>query len=249
MDPWLPEAYHVLSHVIEEERDAAEGVKLLTSTRENWSKSIIGVHIAWHLALCYLDLGNTDGVFHELDSVLLEATFVEDLIDAVSLLWRMTLLGIEPGEKRWEHVTMKCTEYIGNHSFLMFDAHIMMCLSRGKVTESTSRLALAGQMVRSIENYAKSGAAENCKTAEILGLPVCNALLAFGKEQYDEVLSILLPLRYDLVRLGGSTSQRQAYSLTIIEAAIRANNVPLALSLVAELKVSTLTSFSGLAVK
>ena len=56
-----------------------------------------------------------------------------------------------------------------------------------------------------------------------------------------QVLSIFLPLRYDLVRFGGSWAQRQVFSVTIIEAAIRANHVTLALGLVAELKV-TITS-------
>jgi len=67
-------------------------------------------------------------------------------------------------------------------------------------------------------------------------VPVCNALLAFGKEQYDEVVSLLLPLRYDLVYLGGSWAQRQVLSVTLIHAAINSKQLSLALALVAELK-------------
>ncbi len=62
-----------------------------------------------------------------------------------------------------------------------------------------------------------------------------------------QVLSIILPLRYDLVRFGGSWAQRQVFTVTVIEAAVRAKQVPLALALVAELKVmyslGTLTAF------
>jgi len=53
------------------------------------------------------------------------------------------------------------------------------------------------------------------------------------------VLHLLLPLRYDLIQLGGSWSQRQVLTFTTIQAAIRSNNLPLSLSLVAELKVLT----------
>ena len=51
------------------------------------------------------------------------------------------------------------------------------------------------------------------------------------------MISLLLPLRYDLVRLGGSWAQRQVFHSTLLHAAIKCNKLPLALALVAELKV------------
>ena len=54
-----------------------------------------------------------------------------------------------------------------------------------------------------------------------------------------QVVSILLPLRYDLGYLGGSWAQWQVFSITLIQAAINSKQLPLALALVAELKVST----------
>ena len=91
-----------------------------------------------------------------------------------------------------------------------------------------------------------------------MGVPVCNALLAFGKEKYDEVhvwydiltyvtselvciilqvLQIMVPLRYDFLNFGGSWAQRQVFNTTLIQAAINANKLQLALELVSELKV------------
>ena len=52
-----------------------------------------------------------------------------------------------------------------------------------------------------------------------------------------QVLSLLLPLRYDFVRFGGSWAHRQILSVTIIQAAIKSGQLSLALGLVAELKV------------
>ena len=48
----------------------------------------------------------------------------------------------------------------------------------------------------------------------------------------------MLPLRYDLIHLGGSWAQRQVFNITMIQAAIRANKPSLALSILAELKVN-----------
>ena len=49
----------------------------------------------------------------------------------------------------------------------------------------------------------------------------------------------MLPLRYDFLRFGGSWAQRQVFSVTMIQAAIKADKISLALALVSELKVSS----------
>ena len=51
-----------------------------------------------------------------------------------------------------------------------------------------------------------------------------------------QVVSLMLPLKNDIVKLGGSWAQRQVFSFTLIHAAIRSNQLPLALALIAELK-------------
>ena len=48
----------------------------------------------------------------------------------------------------------------------------------------------------------------------------------------------MLPLRYDILSFGGSWAQRQVFSITMIQAAVKSNKISLALALVAELKVS-----------
>ena len=68
---------------------------------------------------------------------------------------------------------------------------------------------------------------------------VCSALGMFsiGCASYTQVISLLLPLKYDFIRMGGSLTQRQVFNHTLIHAAIRANQLPMALALVAELQV------------
>ncbi len=215
-------------------------MELLELTKGFWEDSLIGVHIRWHLALHHLDTGNTEATVRELDTFLQQSTLsIQDVVDAVSLLWRLQLLGIDPGEQKWEMITNSFTPDPGSHNSTFVDAHIMMYLAHGKVTQSTARLALANEMLKSMQKHSESSPSPGCKLKfpESLGVPVCTALLAFGKEQYDEVLSILLPLRCSLIHIGGSWSQCQVFHLTMIEAALRDGNTPVALKLVTELQV------------
>jgi len=59
INPQAPWATHALGHVIEEDRDASEGVGILTSTRDHWKDSGLGNHIAWHLCLYYFGMFNS----------------------------------------------------------------------------------------------------------------------------------------------------------------------------------------------
>ena len=55
----------------------------------------------------------------------------------------------------------------------------------------------------------------------------------------------MLPLRYDFWQFGGSWAQRQVFNVTLIHAAIKANQNSLALALVAELKVKASTALAS----
>ena len=69
-------------------------------------------------------------------------------------------------------------------------------------------------------------------TAQV-GLPVCRALVHFGRGEYGDVLSELLPIRTQVHTFGGSHAQRDAVERTLLEAAIRAG-LDLAAALVSE---------------
>ena len=68
-------------------------------------------------------------------------------------------------------------------------------------------------------------------------LCVCVCVFVCVHMLYTQVVSLLVPLRYDLHRLGGSWAQRQVFNLTMIQAAVNARDIPMAMALVAELMV------------
>ena len=59
-----------------------------------------------------------ESVLREFDTVIFEKATPENvlaLVDGTSLLWRLELMGIDTGEKRWERLTESCSKLIGSH--------------------------------------------------------------------------------------------------------------------------------------
>jgi hypothetical protein len=67
-----------------------------------------------------------------------------------------------------------------------------------------------------------------------VGIPVCRALLAFSRENYDTAVDLLLGIRYKSDAFGGSYAQRDVIALTLIEATLRSGRFKLAHALLAE---------------
>ena len=67
-----------------------------------------------------------------------------------------------------------------------------------------------------------------------IGVPACEGLAAFGRDEWALAIEWLLPLRAKANRFGGSHAQRDLFSWTLTEAAIRLGDRRLADALVAE---------------
>ncbi len=63
-------------------------------------------------------MGDTDSVLSVYDSILSKRVSPDNLfglLDATSLLWRLNVMGIDPGQERWSKVTDAVTEHAHNH--------------------------------------------------------------------------------------------------------------------------------------
>lgn len=67
-----------------------------------------------------------------------------------------------------------------------------------------------------------------------IGVPACEGFAAFGRGDYAQTIELLLPLRAKANRFGGSHAQRDVFSWTLTEAAIRLGDRALANMFVAE---------------
>ena len=86
---------------------------------------------------------------------------------------------------------------------------------------------------RAWRDDAPTGVTNVRMTADI-GVPVCQAVVDFGRGEYDSVTDTLLPIRDRIAEFGGSHAQRDAVQRTLRVAAHRAGRSDLARALASE---------------
>jgi tetratricopeptide (TPR) repeat protein len=226
-DPW---AVHAVAHVMEMQGRLPEGIAWLESRAPDWSPDNgFAFHNWWHLALYYLDLGEHAKVLELYDTRIRPARsqVVLEMIDATAMLWRLHLRGVDVGN-RWGELADAWEPLAADGHYAFNDAHAMMAfVAAGR--EAAARTLLAG-----LRATADQGTGTNAAMTREVGLPVCVALAAFGRGEWDVVIEMLRPVRLVAHRFGGSHAQRDILSLTLAEAALRGGHAKLARALAAE---------------
>lgn len=230
-DVW---ALHAVVHVHEMQARVEEALRFLDERRPDWTDgNFFVVHNAWHEALFRLELGDVDGALGIYDGVLHHdgsAGVALEMLDASALLWRLHLDGIDVGV-RWSVLAAAWMDKTEDESWYVFnDVHATMAFV------GAGRLDHARALVARLGAYAQSP--DRCPTnvsmTSEVGLPVCEALLAFGEQRYADAVDLLLPIQRTLHRFGGSNAQRDAIARTLLEAAVRSGRRSLAEALVSE---------------
>lgn len=230
-DVW---AHHAVTHVYEMQGRVGDGIRLMDTRRHQWAEgNFLAVHNSWHEALFHLESGNRARSLQIYDEVIgslgADAT-AYDLVDASALLWRYRLEGDDVGD-RWEAVADQWAPKVAEPCYAFNDAHAVMAFV------GADRLDDVRDLVARREHYvhtAGSSAEANVEMTAEVGLPVCRAMLAFAEERYDDTVALLFPIRRTVHRFGGSHAQRDAIARTLLEAAIRSAQRPLATALVSE---------------
>jgi len=225
-DGW---AQHAVAHVMEMQCRQREGVAWMRANPDAWSKeSFLQVHNWWHLALFHYELGEIDEVLSLFDGPIFgsRSRVSLNMVDASAILWRLHLSGIDVGN-RWEAVADNWEAAEGAGTYAFNDAHAMMAFI------GANRPAAARRLIDA-QRAAIEGEGDNSAFPREVGHPVTLAILAFGEGNYAETVRLLRPIRHIANRFGGSHAQRDFIDLTLIEAAMRAGNGPLARALSAE---------------
>ena len=223
-DPW---AVHALAHVHEMRGEAVLNLRGLEARVKDWApENLFAIHNWWHLALCYLELGETAAVLNLYDRQI-RATKSEvnlDLVDASALLWRLELCSIDVGDRFTE--LSEAWRRVEEEEFYAFnDVHALMAYV-GARSESDVERVLA-----SITRTAR-GSSDNAVLAREVALPACRGLSAFGRGEYAAAVDALFPIRPHAHRFGGSNAQRDLFDWTLIEAATRSGQRSLAGALI-----------------
>ncbi len=225
-DPW---AVHAVAHVYEMQARLAEGIRFLVARTDDWAPdNAFAFHNWWHLGLYYVDIGDTGRALELYDTRIRpkQTGVALEMVDASAMLWRLTLIGADVGS-RWKPLAESWAPMITDGFYAFNDCHALMAFV------GADRMAEAERIAASLEKAAR-GAGTNARMAGDVGLPLAKGLIAFGRGDYAGAIAAIMPIRHIAIRFGGSHAQRDLLGMTLIEAALRGDQKPLARALAAE---------------
>lgn len=223
-------AHHAVIHVLEMQGHQAEGIAFMQSRQASWAQAdnAFQFHNWWHLALFNLDQGQTARALEIYDhGVRAETSEIQMmLLDAVALLWRMHLLGLDVGE-RWTELVghYLADEEAGFYSFN--DMHALLAFA------ASGQDAAIVARIEAMASVAESSAT-NGMMMRLAGLPIARGIQAFARGQYAAAVDHLMPVRNRAQVCGGSHAQRDIVQRTLLESALRSPNKALACALTNE---------------
>jgi tetratricopeptide (TPR) repeat protein len=225
-DGW---AVHAVTHVMEMQGRATEGAKFLAAGSDGWApNSMFAFHLWWHMALFHLDANDAPAALTLFDEKISAAGLGQalELLDGSSLLWRLWLLGHDVGD-RWNGLAEKWRTRIDDAYYAFNDVNAMMAFVGAGDGQAQRR------QIETLKRAA-AGTGTVAMMSREIGLPACEGFAAFGGGHYAHAIELLLPLRAKANRFGGSHAQRDMFSWTLTEAAIRLGERTLADAFVAE---------------
>jgi tetratricopeptide (TPR) repeat protein len=224
-DPW---AHHVIAHCLEARGRLVEGVSFMESMADTWERcnSFMYTHNWWHLALFLIDLDRTDEALDLYDKRVwgVQKTFAEDQINAVSLMARLELRGIDVGP-RWADVATYLEQRLHEHFSAFLDLHYLHGLARaGKQSAVTEMLA-------SLEDRAEQATASEREAWADCAVPAGHGLAAYSTGDFPEAARLLGRATPHLASIGGSIAQRALFGAIHLDALIKSgwNDAALAL--------------------
>ncbi len=194
-----------------------------------WShQSFFAVHNWWHLALYHLDLGEIDEVLALYDDPIYgkKSCVILDMLDASALLWRLTLRGVDVGN-RWQAIADNWTPVAAAGNYAFNDLHAVMAFA------GAGRAGAAAAVLQA-QTLAMEQPGDNAAFLREAGHAATMAIKAFGEGNFTETMRLLRPIRSTAHRCSGSHAQRDVIDLKLIEAALRGGETQLATALAAE---------------
>lgn len=205
-------ALHAAAHVHYETGNYQDGSALLDEYHMHWSGNpSMRIHVWWHYALFKLYMMDIDTVlstFHEKIRNKNSLDGYEDL-DAVSLLWRLSLIGIDVSAL-WQELAQYWMPGIDYSQYWFNDVHAMMAMT------SSNHLVLARRILCHVDEAYGS-----LPRVAAVTKTVCQGLLHFGQGDYSSAFSEMASVLGKVAVIGGSNAQRDLLEMTCIEAALR----------------------------
>ncbi len=205
-DAW---GLHAVAHVYEMTGQALRGANWLEKTQPGWQLcNNFCLHVAWHLALFRLELGECETALALYDAAIWPTPSEEyrDVANAVSLLARIEQLGHSVGE-RWAA--------LGAHArnFASDDALVFAMLHRLVAAQQSGADAARAVIAEALETLAQQSHDQG-RTAARVGAKFARLIGAQTADDADlDALLAALP------EIGGSYAQRDVFVRMLAERA------------------------------
>jgi tetratricopeptide (TPR) repeat protein len=213
-DGW---AVHAVAHVNEMRGDTGAGIPWLEKNAHNWApESGFAYHNWWHLALLYLDRGDSAKALALYDEKVRPdpgSQIILEGIDGSAMLWRLHLEGVDVGD-RFTPLADCWARAAEDGIYAFNDLHaIMAFIGAGRMHDAERTLV-------AMRAAAKRGN-DNAYMTRMVGIPLAEGFVAFGARRYGEAAEKIGATRGIAQRFGGSHAQRDVLTLTALHAAIR----------------------------
>ena len=202
-DPW---AHHAIAHVMETQGRVDEGIAWMENFAFSWENcnSMLYTHSWWHIALYYLELGNTDKVLALYDDYIwgrAEKESPKDQVGAISLLLRLELRGVDVGD-RWQNISAYLYPRVHEHALPFQDLHYIYALAKAGQTNWVNQMLVSMQQhTMTVNPFLRRGWLE-------VAIPAARGMMAHAKKDFNTAVVELKPLMRRLHEIGGSHAQR-----------------------------------------
>jgi tetratricopeptide (TPR) repeat protein len=230
LEPTNSFAHHTVAHVMEMTGRPEDGLGWMVAREPFWTREdhFLQNHIWWHRALFHLELGQYDDALALYDGPLVasQKPMARSLTNSSALLWRLGMLGYDVAD-RWKPLATHWEGHADGRCFVFHDMHAAMAeLGAGQEALVERRLAAMRETAASDDEAAS--------TWGEVGIPLVEGLMEFQRGRHEAAVALLLPVRFDLWRIGGSHAQRDVVDWTLTEAALRGGMRDVALALANE---------------
>ncbi|KIH54608.1 tetratricopeptide repeat protein, partial [Ancylostoma duodenale] len=206
-------ATHARAHVLEMEGRFDEGIKFLESTVENWKPGwMLAAHNYWHNGLYYIEkyknyevpltiFDNSKYRTSEICPRAVKSGAMLDIVDAVSMLWRLELEGVNVGD-RWQNLP-NLKEHVDDHALFFNDIHMSIALQKGRYNDDEA------EMRRTLIDFSKIAGDDydQAKICREVGMAIYDGISQYILGDYNKCAKSMLPIRDRIYTIGGSNAQ------------------------------------------
>lgn len=209
-------AAHGRAHGYYEMGAAAEGLQFLQAWLPGYGREEpLHCHIAWHMALTHLQLGDFEPALEVYDRFIRPSVSAAlpmfTMVDCAAFAWRSQLSGFALDTEHLQEIQRFAVAHFPAPALPFVNLH-------GMLARQLSDSGQAAEFARAI-----TGPFDESALARV-NAPLCLAISAYGRGEYRAAADSLESLLPQAVALGGSHAQRDVIVDTLISARIRAGD-------------------------